>query len=171
MSRKSVSNARSINKHGKISAAALIPAKWHTTINVRAVTTPTKESASAWPSSNPAPRPATSSDVEKQGSATITRAHSGEVRDAQGCRPLGAILAKRGRSTERGQTTTRPWSGFRPLGIGSNRACALEVVHQGARLPRSRSDLLCKGRSKARLALSPDCRPAGLSLLTDEGEV
>ena len=62
-------------------------------------------------------------------------------------------------------------SGFRHLAIGSNRACALEFVYQGARLPRSRSDLLCKGRSKARLALSPDCRLAGLSLLTDEDEV
>ena len=34
MLRKSVSNARSISEHGKISAAAPIPASWHTAISV-----------------------------------------------------------------------------------------------------------------------------------------
>ena len=54
------------------------------------MTTPTKESVSARPSSNPAPRPATSSDVEKRIRVAFVE-DDGDYREA-----VSAELAVRG---------------------------------------------------------------------------
>ena len=58
MPRKSVSNFRSIKEHGKISAAALIPASWHTAISVsRLICTDTPQMSMAETGRTPSVRP------------------------------------------------------------------------------------------------------------------